>query len=77
MLFTCMKKTTFAITEFVSCRCGTREECQKGWFEKYSSDDKCTKFSKDYIYTNEFNCEFCCDSDDCNYKINPDNKWLP
>lgn len=64
-------------SRIVDMRCGTRTECQTGWFEKYSSDDKCTKFTSDYIYTNQFDCEFCCDTDNCNARINPDKKWHP
>ncbi|XP_053377847.1 SCO-spondin-like isoform X2 [Mercenaria mercenaria] len=64
-------------SRIVDMRCGTREECQTGWFEKYSSDDKCTSFDQTYIYTNRFDCEFCCNDDDCNQFINPTTKWHP
>ncbi|XP_053376882.1 SCO-spondin-like [Mercenaria mercenaria] len=64
-------------TRTVDMRCGTREECKNGWFDKYAKDSKCTNFDQSYIYTNQFHCEFCCDTDNCNQIINPSNKWSP
>ncbi|XP_060600666.1 thrombospondin-2-like, partial [Ruditapes philippinarum] len=64
-------------SRLVEMKCGTRDDCQKGWFERYSSDDKCTAFDQAFIYTNRFDCEFCCASDNCNQFVNPSNKWHP
>ncbi|XP_060581396.1 SCO-spondin-like [Ruditapes philippinarum] len=64
-------------SRLVEMKCGTRADCQKGWFERYSSDDKCTSFDQAFIYTNRFDCEFCCASDNCNQFVNPPNKWHP
>ncbi|KAL4226916.1 hypothetical protein ACF0H5_014894 [Mactra antiquata] len=58
-------------------KCGTRDECKSGWYDTTSLDDKCTTFSEDFIYANNFNCEFCCEGDNCNEKVNMDNKWSP
>ncbi|XP_053377851.1 coadhesin-like isoform X2 [Mercenaria mercenaria] len=64
-------------SRIVDMRCGTRKECQTGWFEKYSTDDKCTSFDQTYLYTSRFDCEFCCNEDNCNQFINPAIKWHP
>ena len=58
-------------------RCGTLQECHDGWFQKYSSYDRCINFDELYIYTTDFYCEFCCSTDNCNDLINPEDKYHP
>ncbi|KAH3881731.1 hypothetical protein DPMN_005658 [Dreissena polymorpha] len=61
----------------VNRRCGTYNDCNDGWYFKYSDDDKFTGFEENYVYTEDFYCEYCCNEDGCNGLVNPPKKWRP
>ncbi|KAH3881648.1 hypothetical protein DPMN_005574 [Dreissena polymorpha] len=61
----------------VNRRCGTQNECDSGWYQTYSDDDKCTQFDENLVYTTDFYCEYCCNEDGCNKLVNPPSPWSP
>ena len=55
--------------------CGSVRQAYEGWFQKYSSNDKCVKFNQNFIYTADFYCEYACRGDNCNQLVNPPAKF--
>ncbi|CAG2242353.1 unnamed protein product [Mytilus edulis] len=47
-------------------RCGTEAECRRDWWSGSSDNDKCINFDINYIYTLQFQCTYCCTTDNCN-----------
>ncbi|KAL3852042.1 hypothetical protein ACJMK2_015731, partial [Sinanodonta woodiana] len=52
-------------------KCGTLNECKRDWWDKTSDRVVCTSFNGNFIYTDAFECTYCCTTPNCNEDIHP------
>ncbi|XP_060555370.1 mucin-2-like [Ruditapes philippinarum] len=74
----CINKLTNHIdgTRMVTRHCGNFDTCYREWFLGSSDSDKCRNFEDNNIITLDFDCTYCCTSDNCNKPIKPLDKDL-
>ncbi|CAC5406652.1 unnamed protein product [Mytilus coruscus] len=63
-------------TRTVTRRCATKSECNRDWWQGSSDDDKCTNFDPSFILTLQFQCTYCCTTDNCNVGVIPTRSTL-
>lgn len=62
-------------TRTVERRCATRTDCENDWWRATSDRQECTTYNPRIAYAYVFKCSFCCQGDNCNLKLIPDNLY--
>jgi len=55
----------------ISKGCASQNTCDTLWLGKTDTDRRCTYYDLDTVYTEKFNCTYCCVENDCNTHVVP------
>lgn len=81
----CSAATPFAVTTFKNSddgsqvftkSCGSQNFCERDWWQGTSDRTECIQFDTDQTYYRNFECSYCCTSDNCNQNAFPPKNTL-